>query len=137
DVVGRASAKLKRAGEVVVRVPPAVDEPPAELGPERILFRDDALLVVDKPAPLPVRARLTLGGADLVGAARRIAGPDAFVGTPHRLDRDTSGAIALALDRAASTALHRAFLRGEVGKTYVAVTGHAPAPSGIVDAPIL
>jgi RluA family pseudouridine synthase len=118
-------------------VPPAVDEPPPELGPERILFRDDALLVVDKPAQLPVRARLTLGGADLVAAARRLVGPDAFVGTPHRLDRDTSGSIALALDRAASAALHRAFLRGEVSKTYLAVVGRAELARGVVDAPIL
>lgn len=105
----------------------------------RILFVDDAIVVVDKPPGMPsVPAR---NPADPPDVARRLSGtlPSAR-GWPeavHRLDRDTSGLLLLARSPAARAALGRAFERGLVEKRYLAlVRGGPPAPAGLIHLPI-
>jgi 23S rRNA pseudouridine955/2504/2580 synthase len=83
-----------------------------------IVFEDDALLVVDKPAGLAVH-----GGSGIsFGVIERLRGarPQARVlELAHRLDRETSGLLLVAKRRSALTALHSALREGRVGKRYL------------------
>lgn len=135
----RPAQKVGPVRTIRVSVPTAEpDEPPLRLEPARVLFRDERLIVVDKPAGYPVVATLARAGEDVVRAVRRLLGdPDAFVGPCHRLDRDTSGALLLALRPDAAAALGRAFEEGRVRKTYAAaLDGPLAPPHGSVDLPI-
>lgn len=104
----------------------------------RVLYRDGLVLVIDKPAGLPVHAGPG-GGAnleDLFGALRYgLPRPPALA---HRLDRDTSGCLVLGRHRKALSRLGRLFAAGNVEKTYWAVVAGRPeAESGRVEAPLL
>jgi 23S rRNA pseudouridine1911/1915/1917 synthase len=134
-----------RAGEAIdVEIPP----PPAEtLEPEPIalsvVYEDDDVLVVDKPAGMVVhpgagQARGTLASAVLahapgtagVGGARR-------PGVVHRLDKGTSGLLVIAKTSAAYGSLTRQLAARAVARRYVAVVaGRVRRPEGVVDAPI-
>src|SRR4051794_24801626 len=67
----RAAQRIQKPGSVTVVVEPRMEEPEVDLG-ARVLHLDDALLAIDKPAGLPVNARLRLAGEDALGAARRL-----------------------------------------------------------------
>ncbi len=138
-----ASRPAQRVGvgvrRVRVLVPAAEpDEPPLHLEPARVLLHDEWLLAVDKPAGYPVVGHLARAGEDVVRAARRRLGdPLAFVGPCHRLDRDTSGVLLLALRPEAAAAMFRAFAAGRVRKTYAALVDAPPAPPrGRIDLPV-
>jgi RluA family pseudouridine synthase len=104
----------------------------------RVLHLDADVLVIDKPAGLPVHAGTKVQQhleelLDLVrfGAAEppRLA---------HRLDKDTSGCLVLGRTPGALTALGRLFAGGRVEKVYWAVTLGVPArPRGRIDLPLL
>lgn len=109
----------------LVRVPPmrlpAPDEKrvvPASEFP--IVFEDEALLVIDKPAGTAVH-----GGSGVsfgVIEALRASRPDArFLELAHRLDRDTSGLLMIAKKRSALLALHEMFRTGGGKKHYLAL----------------
>lgn len=135
----RPAQRVGPTRRVEVCIPPAEpDEPPLVLPPARVLLRDPWLLALDKPAGYPVVANLARAGEDVVRAVRRLLGdPVAFVGPCHRLDRDTSGVLLLALRPDAAAAMARAFVDGAVRKTYVALVEAAPdPPRGVVDLPI-
>lgn len=136
----RAAQRIQKPGSVTVEIEAAEEEPEADLE-GRVLHLDDALLAIDKPAGLPVSARLRLAGEDALQAAKRLLlarGLDAgFLGNPHRLDKATSGVLALARTRAAARSLTEAFERGATRKTYLAWVEGVPARrSGTIDAPI-
>lgn len=138
-----ASRPAQRVGvgvrHVRVTVPAAApDEPPLLLPAARVLLHDAWLLAVDKPAGYPVVGHLKRAGEDVVRAARRWLGDaDAFVGPCHRLDRDTSGVLLLALRPDAAAAMARAFRQGLVRKTYAALVDAAPdPPRGLIDLPV-
>ncbi|MBI3726488.1 RluA family pseudouridine synthase [bacterium] len=140
EAARRVSQRLQRAGHVRVVIP-ASEEGTSSLR-ERVIHEDAAILVVDKPAGLPVKARLKLAGDDAVSAARRLLvemGKDAsFLGTPHRLDRATSGVLVFALTKEAARALSGAFASRKTKKTYLAWVAGAPSPrSGAIEARIL
>lgn len=132
------------AGAIVVSGAPG--EEPAlrpEPVPFEVLYEDDALVVVDKPAGVVVHpgSGRTVGTL-AAGLLHRYPGIEG-VGSPgrwglvHRLDKDTSGVMAVAL----TTQSHRALtdqIRGrQVLRTYTAlVDGQPGAPTGTVDAPI-
>jgi 23S rRNA pseudouridine955/2504/2580 synthase len=84
----------------------------------RVLFEDDALLAVDKPAGLAVH-----GGSGIAHGLieqLRAARPEArFLELVHRLDRDTSGVLLIAKKRAALVELHRMLRDGEIDKRYL------------------
>lgn len=109
----------------------------------RVLFEDGWLLAVDKPAGLAVHGGAGLRGQPTVQewAAKRL-GPRAArngftVSAAHRLDRETSGVLLLALRRPAATRLSEAFARGEVKKRYLALVAGAPAaPRGRIERPL-
>ncbi|PJI38711.1 RluA family pseudouridine synthase [Ferrovibrio sp.] len=104
---------------------------------KRLLYRDGLMLVIDKPAGLPVHAGP--GGGDnlerhLNWLRFGLPKPPSLA---HRLDRDTSGCLVLGRHPKALRKLGKLFQDGKVEKTYWAVTRHAPAETrGQIDAPL-
>ncbi len=93
---------------------------------QRILFEDDDLLALDKPAGLAVHggSGVRLGVIETLRAER----PGASLGLAHRIDRDTSGCLLVAKSRASLLELHRIFRAGEAIKSYqLLVAGRWPA----------
>ncbi|MCX6908663.1 MAG: RluA family pseudouridine synthase [Verrucomicrobia bacterium] len=101
-----------------------------------VVFEDDRLLVVNKPADLVCHPSKNGPLSSLVGRVRAYLGRDeAFM--VNRLDRETSGLMLIAKDAAMAAQLHRAFLKKQVLKEYVAIVhGRVAAERGLVDAPI-
>lgn len=118
-----------RQNESALRVNDARDDITA-----RVLYRDGLMLVIDKPAGVPVHAGP--GGGPNIEArfdALRfgLRRPPALA---HRLDRDTSGCLVLGRHPKALRRLGRLFAEGRVEKTYWAVvTGAPPADSGRIE----
>ncbi|MEB3329134.1 MAG: RluA family pseudouridine synthase [Candidatus Sericytochromatia bacterium] len=146
---GRAAkpgARLKEGDGVLVLVPPAPD--PLDVVPEAIplsvLFEDDDLLVLDKPAgmvvhPAPGHARGTLVNALLHHCRGSLSGIGGVArpGIVHRLDKDTSGLMVVAKSDRAHQDLARQIATKEARRRYWAVVGgHLPAAAGRVEAPI-
>jgi 23S rRNA pseudouridine1911/1915/1917 synthase len=112
--------------------------------PFEVRFEDDHVAVVDKPAgivthPGAGNATGTLAAGILHRwPSVRGVGADDRWGIVHRLDRDTSGLLVVALTHEAHAALSAAIKRREVTREYVAlVVGVPQATTGTVDAPIL
>ncbi len=101
-----------------------------------ILFRDDRVIVLDKPAGLPVHAGRAGGPSveDIFPAlSRRRDGP----WLAHRLDTDTAGCLVVALRKAALIAAQTEFAAGRVAKTYWAVVVGGPFENaGVLSAPL-
>ena len=128
--------------DVVVPPPAPVTLEPEDI-PLSIVYQDEALLVVDKPAglvvhPAPGHPRGTLVNAllfhvaDLAGVGGRLR-----PGIVHRLDRDTSGLLVVAKRDSAHQALSRDLADRRVRRTYTAATwGHLRESPTTVDAPI-
>ena len=131
-----------RAGETIVACPPP--PAPSELTPEalplKIVYEDQWLAVIDKPAGLVVHpgagiARGTLANALLYHFRQLRADQTIRPGIVHRLDKDTSGLLVVAKDERTHEALARQFQRREVEKRYVAlVYGRLPSKQGTIDA---
>ena len=104
----------------------------------RVLYRDGLVLVIDKPAGVPVHAGPG-GGPDLEQSFDSLRfgwrRPPALA---HRLDRETSGCLVLGRRPKALRRLGRLFAAGRVKKTYWAwVTDAPPEDTGLIDAPLL
>jgi 23S rRNA pseudouridine1911/1915/1917 synthase len=143
-VDGRPRPKNHRvaAGErVTVRAADAQRKRPAG-GPARfgVLFEDEHLLVVDKPAGLVTHPAPGHHGPTLAGALRGRAaggGDPERAGIVHRLDRDTSGLLVVAKSQAAYEGLRDQLRARAVSRRYLAlVAGHPDADSGTIDAPL-
>ena len=92
----------------------------------RLLYRDGLMLVVDKPAGLPVhRGPKGVEAFEDYFDALRFGLPRAPA-LAHRLDRDTTGCLVLGRHRKALALLGRLFKQGKVGKTYWAVVEGGP-----------
>ncbi|WP_088281649.1 RluA family pseudouridine synthase [Ideonella sp. A 288] len=136
---GRASADTRLALGDEVRVPPVrVAERPAGAvsAPARefpVLFEDEHLLAIDKPAGVAVHG----GSGVAFGVIEQLrqARPQArFLELVHRLDKETSGILLLAKKRSALTGLQAQFRERETDKTYAAlVPGTWPARLKVVD----
>ena len=121
--------------------PPPVPDP--EEVPLDVLYEDDDVVVIDKPAGMVVhpgagRPSGTLVNA-LLGRYGRLSsvGGASRPGIVHRLDRGTSGCMAVARTDAAHHGLTRQLADRSMGRTYAAwVMGEMPGPKGAVDAPI-
>jgi tRNA pseudouridine32 synthase/23S rRNA pseudouridine746 synthase len=103
----------------------------------RVLHRDGLMLVIDKPAGLPVH-RGPKGGANLESSfdALRFGLPRPPV-LAHRLDRDTSGCLVLGRHRKATASLGLLFKHGKISKTYWAVVEGGPVEDeGTIDMPL-
>lgn len=124
---------------------PAPAEPvtPQRVEGLRVLYRDDDIVVIDKPIGVAVHGSPGWTGPTVTGgmAAQGIllaeAGPAEREGVVHRLDAGTSGVLVLAASVRAYSALKRAFKERTVDKRYSAlVQGHPDPSRGTVDAPI-
>jgi 23S rRNA pseudouridine955/2504/2580 synthase len=122
---GRTAADYRLEQGDAVRIPPMrlpkADEPrqvPPAAFP--IVFEDDALMVIDKPAGVAVHggSGVSFGVIEQLRAAR----PDAaFLELAHRLDRETSGLLMIAKKRKALVALHDLMREGGGRKHYLAL----------------
>jgi len=132
-------------GDRIVLVIP--DAEPLDLQPEHmpleILYEDDQLLILNKPAGLVVHPAPGHAGGTLVNALlahcpdlEGIGGVQR-PGIVHRLDKDTSGAIAIAKTDLAHQNLQAQFKTKTARREYLAIIYGVPAtPSGTIDAPI-
>jgi 23S rRNA pseudouridine1911/1915/1917 synthase len=108
---------------------------PAPLDRARLLYADEHLAAVDKPAGVPAQPTLTSDVGTLPDLVAALLGSP--VTLVHRLDRETSGVTVLARTREAAAALAEAFRTGGPEKTYLALCARAPIPTeGRVDAPL-
>lgn len=129
---GRVKAEYRLQSGDQVRIPPirmsadesgevSVSAGLADRLAAAILYEDEGLIVIDKPAGLAVHggSGVSLG---LIEALRALRPEARFLELVHRLDRDTSGCIMVAKKRSALLTLHEA-LRGDgVDKRYLALT---------------
>ena len=132
----RTNYPVKPGDLITVRFPEEVPEYPAQEGPLEILYEDDHILVVDKPAGMlihPSRAKNEGTLANFVlGYYQKTAQKCAFH-PMTRLDRDTFGIVLLAKN----AHVHALLQSAEVTKTYHALTFGGPADEqGTIDAPI-
>lgn len=109
--------------------------PSAEL--IEIVFQDDALLVVNKPAGLPIHPTARYHHNTLVEQLKKLHGPGFRADPAHRLDRETSGLLVCGRTLEACQRLMKQFHDSTVKKQYVAIVeGHPPHDEFEVDAPI-
>jgi 23S rRNA pseudouridine1911/1915/1917 synthase len=140
----RASQKVQPGQVILIRVPRAQPEPPqAEPIPLDVVYEDDSLLVVNKPAGLVVHPSHGHHTGTLVNALLAhcpdIGSPvgDSRPGIVHRLDKDTSGLMIVAKSERVRRLLQQQFKDRAVTKVYWAlVEGHLSAPAGRIEAPI-
>ncbi len=140
----KASYKVRPGDRVVACVPqPGSEEPAAEAIPLDIVYEDQVLIVIDKPAgmvihPAPGHQSGTLVNA-LLAHCLELAGysQDRRPGIVHRLDRDTSGLILVAKNEQIRRALQRQFQARQVHKVYLALLdGYLEAAHGRIEAPL-
>jgi 23S rRNA pseudouridine1911/1915/1917 synthase len=136
---------LLRAGEQIVWDPPERSDSrvEAEAGDLRLLYSDDDLVVLDKPAGLTVHPGAGQSTGTLVHRLLAAFPEMAGVGGPgrpgivHRLDKGTSGVLVVARSPEAYRGLTAAFAARQIEKRYLAIVHGAPkAPRGTIEAPI-
>lgn len=139
---GRASADTRVQTGDLVRMPPvrvSTPLPDAPVAPGRefpVLFEDEQMLAIDKPAGVAVHggSGVSFGVIEQLRQARPGARMLELV---HRLDRDTSGVLLVAKKRSALTRLQDQFRDRETGKTYLAlVKGQWPTNKKVIDLPL-
>jgi 23S rRNA pseudouridine1911/1915/1917 synthase len=139
----KASQKLSKRDSLTVELPPAPGHPLPELIPLTVIYEDEAIMVIDKPAgltvhPAPGHPDHTLVNAILahcpgLTASNELTRP----GIVHRLDKDTSGLIVIAKSDFAREYLVAQFKSRTVNKRYlVLVKGKLSPEQGIIEAPI-
>jgi 23S rRNA pseudouridine1911/1915/1917 synthase len=129
------------AGErVTVAAEPPAEQPAVPEARFEVVYEDEYVLVVDKPAGVVVHpARGHRAGTLAQGLAGRAAGGEdpLRAGIVHRLDRDTSGLLVVARTEAAFAALKEMLRRRELTREYLAlVEGRPRARAGTIDAPL-
>jgi 23S rRNA pseudouridine955/2504/2580 synthase len=141
----RVDAEYRIAAGDEVRLPPvridSGDEPGrpssslTELIERAVIYQDKHLLVLDKPAGVAVHggSGMSFGVIETLRASR----PRETLELVHRLDRDTSGCLAIARDRATLRALHALIRQSGMHKTYLAlVSGNWQLGTKRIDAPL-
>lgn len=142
---GRVKPHQRLSAGDDVRIPPlrtaattAAGAPPAALAATlagRILYEDQSLLVLDKPAGVAVHGGSGVAHGVIEGL--RAARPGQALELVHRLDRETSGCLLVAKRRSALRCLHAALRAGAVGKRYRALLlGPLAGPVQRVDLPL-
>lgn len=128
--------------EVVFPHPPRPPAAPEEI-PLKIVFEDDHILVIDKPAGMVVHPAAGHSSGTLVNALLgryqnlpNPGGPTMRPGIVHRLDKDTSGLIVIAKSDEVMTKLGRRFHDHDIEREYMAVVWGDPPDKGTVNAPL-
>ena len=140
----KASFRVQAGDEVTAMLPEETGDPVvAEDIPLDVVYEDDVMLVVNKPAGMVVHPALGHSSGTLVNALLAYCPAVADVGgleragIVHRLDKDTSGVILVAKDEQTRGALQRLFKRRQVDKTYLALVEDRVDPrEGIIEAPV-
>jgi 23S rRNA pseudouridine1911/1915/1917 synthase len=140
----KPSHRLKHGDDVVILLPPPeVTALEAEAIPLRVVYQDEDVIVVDKPAGLTVHPAAGHPRGTLVNALLTVCPELANIkgtlrpGIVHRLDKDTSGLLVVAKNETAQASLARQIKDREVHKLYLAlVRGRVEPPQGVIDAPI-
>ncbi len=148
-VAESAKRKLAAGERVEVELPePEPAAPQGEAIPLDILYEDEALIVIDKPAGLVVHPGAGNWTGTLVNALIHHCGQSLSgiggvrrPGIVHRLDKDTSGVMVVAKTDHAHRALSQAFAdhgrAGDLRRAYVALVWGSPVPAaGTIDAPL-
>jgi 23S rRNA pseudouridine1911/1915/1917 synthase len=140
----RASRLLTRGERVGVRYPE--DQPPRTLKPAAIplvvIYEDEHLAVIDKPAglvvhPAPGHWDDTLVNALVARGTTLAGGAEGRPGVVHRLDRDTSGLMVVAKTDLAHRRLGAAIAARRVRRTYAALAwGHLDGSPTVIEAPL-
>ena len=133
SAVTDANAKAL-AGDYRIEIPPpAAAEPTAEAIPLSVLYEDDHLIVIDKPAGMAVHPAPGSESGTLVNALLHHAGDSlsgiggvARPGIVHRIDKDTSGIVVAAKTDAAHQGLSALFAAHDIERVYIALTRGAP-----------
>jgi 23S rRNA pseudouridine1911/1915/1917 synthase len=144
EIVNKTGFNLENGFTVEVHLPSPL---PSNLIPEKIplkiVFENDDLMLVDKPAGMVVHPSAGHETGTLIHAALAHApeidgvGGEQRPGVVHRLDKDTSGLILLAKNDSTHRWLQDQFRLRKVEKIYLAlVDGHPPTRSGRVEAPV-
>ncbi len=136
-VVTQPAEPVRPASEYLLRRPAAVAaEPVAQSIPLTVLYEDDDLLVIDKPAglvvhPAPGNEDGTLVNALLAHCGDRLPGigGERRPGIVHRLDKDTSGTMVVAKTEAALAALSAMFAARDLDRAYLALVWGLPSPA--------
>ncbi len=135
--------QLKQGDRITVReVPRPADLPRPENIPVDVLYEDEDLAVIDKPAGLVCHLGAGVHSGTLVNALLYRLGPldtgdPVRPGIVHRLDKSTSGVMVVAKNPSSHSALARQFKNREVKKEYLAlVHGRLSPPEGTIDLPI-
>lgn len=137
--------RVEPGEKVTVTLPP--EEPATVVLPQPIpldvIYEDEHLLVVNKPAGMVVHPAPGHPDGTLVNALLAYyppigeVGPEDRAGIVHRLDKDTSGALVVAKRQPVLAALQQQFRNREVEKTYLAlVSGQVKPPEGIIEVPV-
>ena len=144
-VITEGSSRVKPGQSYAVHVPaPRPAAPEREPYPLDVLFEDEHLLVLDKPAglvvhPAPGHARGTLVNALLAHCAGSLPGVGGVLrpGIVHRLDKDVSGLLVVAKHDRAHIGLAAQFSVHRIERAYEAIVWGVPQrPSGSIDRPI-
>ena len=138
----RDARQIVAGGEEVVLQPPHVPDaaaPKAQRMALKVVYEDDDLMVIDKPAGLVVHPGAGQPDRTLVNAL--LAYAPALAGVPragivHRLDKDTSGLLVVAKTVPAQTSLAKQLAERTVRRIYLALVQGDPPASGIIDAPL-
>lgn len=139
------SWKLRLGEAYRLTPPPAADPAPQpEAIPLTVIYEDDDLIVVDKPAGLVVHPAAGNWSGTLVNALIHHCGDSlsgiggvARPGIVHRIDKDTSGLLVAAKNDIAHQGLTAAFSAHDINRVYLAVAVGAPRPGfGVIDKPL-
>jgi len=143
DRMTKAGHKLNLGDRVNITIPAAPPPLSPEALPLDIVYEDNDLLVIDKPAGLTIHPAPGHPSHTLVNAilsylpSLRDTGSSLRPGIVHRLDKDTSGLIVVAKNSQAQANLVSQFKAHSVVKAYlVLVKGHLTPDSGLIEAPI-
>lgn len=139
-----ASAKAQAGLYEIAIPPPVAAEPQPENLPLRVLYEDQHLIVIDKPAgmaahPGPGTESGTLVNALLHHCGDSLSGIGGVLrpGIVHRLDKDTSGVMVAAKSDAAHAGLSALFATHDIERAYIAFTRGAPSPAqGVIQTQI-
>ena len=124
-----------RTGERYLHLEPATSEPDVNAD-IRILFEDEAIVILNKPAPLPMHPSGRFNRNTLQHILSEVYQPQR-PRPAHRLDANTTGIVVFARTKHFAGILQPQFARGEVEKTYLArIVGHPPNDQFSCDAPI-
>lgn len=133
-VVLRPSLRVRSGQEIVLlRRAPIEPDVPRTFG---VLYRDEDMAAIDKPAGLPVHSTARFYKNTLARFLRDYFPKELHPTMAHRLDRETSGLMLIALTREASSALKRAFRERSVQKRYLAIVRGSAPDEGEIDLPL-